>query len=138
MPVPGLTLSARSAAKLRYLVVVGSAAIIDLGGFVLLVASGAAVPVAAALSFLVAAAYNYLLISRIVFRQRSQMGRFGLFLAVGLFGLFVNTGVTWMASAFGIPHLFAKGAGIGVAFLFNTALNICVVFGPGYSRSHTR
>lgn len=121
-------LSALRLSQLRYFLVVASAAVVDLGGFALLAKLGAPVPIAAAISFLVAAAYNYFLISRLVFRQQSEIVKFGLFIAVGTVGLCVNAGITWMASALGTQYLLAKIIGIGVAFFVNTALNIRVVF----------
>lgn len=124
----GLRLSPRRESQFRYLAVVGTAAVIDLGGFVILARAGLPVPLAAATSFLLAALFNYNAAARFVFRQRSEARRFGMFLLVGMIGLGVNTGITWWASASGVPNLGAKLAGIGVAFLVNTALNVTVVF----------
>lgn len=111
-----------------YLAVVAGAAAIDLGGFVLLERAGVAVAPAAAASFLLAAAFNYTVNARLVFRQAATTGRFLLFLAVGMVGLTVNTGVTAGAHELGAAPALAKTIGIGVAFFVNAALNVLVVF----------
>lgn len=111
-----------------YLAVVAAAAVIDLGGFLLLEGAGAPVAAAAASSFLCAAAFNYVVNAKLVFRQPPSTSRFLLFLAVGMVGLTVNTGTTAGAHALGVAPLFAKAIGIGVAFFVNAALNVLVVF----------
>jgi putative flippase GtrA len=113
---------------IRLIAVGGGAAAIDLGGFLTLVACRVPVPIAAASSFLMAAAFNYLCSSRLVFRSRPTVRRFGVFLAFGMIGLLVNAGTTWMASESGLPPYQAKIAGIGLAFFFNAAMNVLVVF----------
>lgn len=131
MPRLDLTPSPLRLTQFRYLAVVGSAAFIDLFGFAALQRLPIPVPVAAATSFLAAAVYNYNMSARFVFRQAPQVGRLGLFLLVGMVGLSVNTGVTWWASVAGAADLVAKAAGIGVAFVVNTLLNVSVVFRRG-------
>jgi putative flippase GtrA len=119
---------AQASTGARYLAVVGTAAVLDLGGFLLLTRVGTPVPPAAALAFLAAAAFNYSASARWVFRQPPTARRFLLFLATGLVGLLVNTGVTASAHAAGLAPGLAKLAGIGVAFFVNAALNVTVVF----------
>lgn len=113
---------------LQYLAVVGAAAVIDLGGFLILERLGVIVPVAAVASFTAAAAFNYSVNARVVFGQRATAMRFGLFFALGLVGLSVNAGVTTLAHFVGFWPVFAKMAGIGVAFVVNTFANYVFVF----------
>lgn len=127
--ISGAPKAARTGAL--YLAVVAAAAVIDLGGFLLLERAGLPVAPAAAVSFLCAAAFNYSVNSRLVFRQAATSSRFLLFLAVGLVGLTVNTGMTSAAHALGVVPALAKTIGIGTAFLFNAALNVLVVFRAG-------
>lgn len=124
--IPGGSSAARTGAL--YLAVVGAAAVIDLGGFVLLERAGAPIAPAAAFSFLCAAVFNYSVNARVVFRQAATSSRFLLFLAVGLMGLTVNTGVTAGAHALGAAPALAKTIGIGAAFFVNAGLNVLVVF----------
>lgn len=112
----------------RYVVVGGSAAVVDLGGFVLLSSAGLDVGPAAATSFSVAALYNFTLSALVVFRVAPTWRRFALFAAFATIGLAVNTGVT-VAAALWLPDALAKTAGIGVAFGVNFWLNHSVVFG---------
>jgi putative flippase GtrA len=109
----------------------GIAAIVDAGGFALLLRAGLGVAAAATASFCTAAVVNYVLSSRFVFAGRTSAQGFALFFVVALIGLTVNLGVT-LAGVYwvGLPPLMAKIAGIGVAFLVNFALNLRIVFRP--------
>lgn len=111
----------------RYVLVGGSAAVVDLGGFVLLSLAGFGVGPAAATSFAMAAVWNFTLSSRLVFRVAASWRRFALFGAFALVGLAVNTGVT-VAAAHWLPGAMAKTIGIGVAFGVNFWLNHAIVF----------
>lgn len=111
----------------RYLLVGGSAAVIDLGGFVLLSDAGLDVAAAAAASFAVSAVYNFTFSSLAVFRVAPTWQRFALFMTFALVGLVVNTGITVLA-AYWLPDVLAKVTGIGVAFSANFWLNNTVVF----------
>ncbi len=113
----------------RYGMTGGIAAIVDAGGFALLIRLGLAIVASAAASFCVAALVNYWLTSRFVFGQGKSARGFVFFFAVALIGLAVNVGVT-SAGAYwiGLPPLVAKIAGIGTAFLVNFALNLGIVF----------
>lgn len=112
---------------MRYLLVGGSAALVDLGGFVLLREADFNTPVAAAVSFIFAAVYNFTLSSAVVFRLDSTWQRFMLFMAFALLGLVVNTGVTTLAAIW-LAGVLAKIAGIGVAFGVNFWMNNSLVF----------
>jgi putative flippase GtrA len=113
----------------RYVFTGGLAAIVDAGGFALLVMAKFAVAPAAATSFCVAAVVNYRLTSRMAFRHSATGRGFALFLLAALIGLLVNVSVTLSAIAvLGLPPLAAKIAGIGTAFLLNFALNVGIVF----------
>jgi putative flippase GtrA len=115
----------------RYGVTGGIAAIVDAGGFALLLEAGLAVPVAGTLSFCIAALVNYGLSSRFVFARSATAQGFALFFIAALIGLSVNLGVT-LAGVYlaGLAPVLAKVAGIGTAFLVNFALNLLVVFRP--------
>jgi putative flippase GtrA len=107
----------------------GIAAIVDAGGFALLLKAGLGVAAAGTASFGAAAVVNYVLSSRFVFAGRASPQGFALFFVVALIGLAVNLGVT-LAGVYwlGLPPLAAKITGIGVAFLVNFALNLRIVF----------
>jgi putative flippase GtrA len=109
----------------------GIAAIVDAGGFALLLHLGLGVAAAGTASFCTAAVVNYALSSRFIFAGRASPKGFFLFFGVALIGLAINLGITltgvyWL----GLPPLLAKIAGIGAAFLVNVALNLRIVFRP--------
>ncbi|HLG46684.1 MAG TPA: GtrA family protein [Reyranella sp.] len=116
---------------LRYGVTGGIAAIVDAGGFALLLAAGLAVAAAGTLSFCIAALVNYGLSSRFVFARSATPQGFVLFFVAALIGLSVNLGVT-LAGVYlaGLVPIVAKIVGIGTAFLVNFALNLLIVFRP--------
>lgn len=114
---------------LRYGLTGGTAAVVDLGGFLLLTSQDIAVAPAAVVSFVAAAVVNYMLTSRFVFASQASFRRFALFFAVALVGLAVNVGVTvFAADVLNLAPGLAKLAGIGTAFLLNFALNAGIVF----------
>ena len=114
---------------LRYGVTGGIAAIVDAGGFALLIAPGLGIAAAGTMSFCVAALVNYLLSSRFVFASGRSAQGFALFFVIALLGLTINLGVT-LAGVYlvGLPPVLAKIGGIGTAFLINFALNLRFVF----------
>lgn len=116
---------------LPYAMTGGVAAIVDAGGFALLVNAGLGVAAAGVLSFCTAAVVNYLLTSKLVFgRERSVRG-FALFLSAALIGLSINVGLTLIGFyVFGLPPLVAKIVGIGTAFFVNFLINLRIVFRP--------
>lgn len=124
---------------LRYALTGGTAAIVDLGGFVLLQSAGLGLALAAAGSFALAALVNFTLSARYVFAAAPSARLFGVFFAVMLGGLMINTAVTVLAgTALALPGWLAKCCGIGVAFGFNYVVNSRVVFrapSPGRWRS---
>jgi putative flippase GtrA len=114
---------------LKYGVTGGTAAVVDAGGFVLLVNAGLNVVVASCLSFCVAALVNYSLTSRFVFNREATVRGLAAFTAAALVGLMVNSSVTLLAIfAAGLPPLAAKLAGIGTAFIVNFVINLRIVF----------
>jgi putative flippase GtrA len=114
---------------LGYTATAGTAALVDVGGFVLLTGSGAPLLPAAIGSFLAAVLVNYLLSSRFVFKTKASGRGLMLFGAGALVGLIVNVGVTLGAAALlGLAPFAAKIIGIGTAFLFNYAINSKLVF----------
>ncbi len=113
----------------RYFCTAGVAAVVDVGGFVLLSAFGAAIAPAAVLSFVAAAVVNYLLTSRLVFGHAAAVRGFALFLGAALIGLAVNVTTTVLAAEeLGLPGWSAKILGVGVAFFVNFGLNAGIVF----------
>ena len=112
-----------------YALTAGAAAVVDAGGFALLVQTGMAIPAAGLLSFGVAAVVNYLLTSRIVFGHQPSLRGFALFLSAALVGLSVNVSLTVLGVyALGLQPVVAKLLGIGTAFFVNCLINLCVVF----------
>ena len=111
----------------RYVLVGGAAAVIDLGGFVILNGAGLPLAAAAAASFVIAAVFNFVLSSLIVFRTRPSWRQFLLFGTFALIGLGVNTGTTILVARW-CPDVIAKVVGIGTAFLVNFWMNHTIVF----------
>lgn len=113
----------------RYGLTAGTAAIVDIGGFMLLIWLAVPLVAAAVASFIVAAVVNYLLTTHFVFAQRAGWQMFGKFFAAALVGLTVNVGVTVLgATQLGLMEGLAKVLGVGVAFCFNFAVNALLVF----------
>ena len=112
----------------RYVVTGGAAAVIDLCGFLVLIALGTNVLPAAILSFLAANVANFRLSARYAFGHAPNVRRYPRFLGASLLGLGVNVAGTAAAAALGAPALLAKTFGIGVAFAVNFALNRLFVF----------
>ena len=112
----------------RYVLTGGTAALVDLGGFALLLHLSVPIAVAGTASFLAALLVNYALTARFVFGVRPGLNRLPVFALGALMGLCINMGVTLGLSALGLVPLLAKCAGIGTAFLFNFAINALVVF----------
>jgi putative flippase GtrA len=114
---------------LRYGVTGGIAAVVDAGGFALLVSAKLSIFAAGCLSFCIAALVNYSLTSRFVFNREATLRGLAAFTAAALVGLMVNIGVTLLAIfTVGLPPLAAKLAGIGTAFIVNFVINLRVVF----------
>jgi putative flippase GtrA len=108
----------------------GTAAIVDVAGFILLIDQGLSVVPAAICSFAVAAVVNYLLSSRFVFKSEASTRQFLLFAVAALVGLAVNVGVTYLkVTMFDLAPALAKVVGIGTAFLVNFTINRTLVFG---------
>lgn len=120
-----------------YLVTGGTAAVVDLGGFVVLDRLGMPIMPAAALSFLVAAGVNFLLSVHFVFRATARWSLFGMFLLMATVGFLLNVSITSLGvQVLSLDPALAKLNGIGIAFGFNFAMNALLVFGnddPGIS-----
>jgi putative flippase GtrA len=114
---------------LHYAVTGGIAAIVDAGGFVLLVNTNLGIVVAGCVSFCIAALVNYNLTSQFVFDREVTVRGFASFLLAALVGLAVNIGVTSMGVfMLGLPPLAAKLIGIAIAFFVNFLINLRIVF----------
>src|SRR6516225_8417755 len=97
---------------LLYMVTGGIAAIVDAGGFAILIKTKLGIVLAGTISFGVAALVNYRLTSQFVFNRNATMHGFALFLFAALTGLTVNVGVTVIGVfLLALPALVAKGAG---------------------------
>jgi putative flippase GtrA len=117
---------------LRYGVTGGIAAVVDAGGFALLVSAKLSIVVAGCLSFCIAALVNYSLSSRFVFDREATLRGLAAFTAAALIGLMVNVGVTLLGVfTMGLPPLAAKLMGIGTAFIVNFLINLRFVFHRG-------
>lgn len=114
-----------------YALAAGLAAVVDIGGFHLLVPRLGQVLPAAALSFVIAAIVNYGLSSVWVYRQDwRSLRRAALFLLFASLGLSINAGVTWLlASTLPVHATLAKLGGVATAFSFNFLVNTRLVFG---------
>ena len=120
-PIPGKLVG--------YFFTAGTAAVVDVGGFVLLTHWGLPILASATASFLLAAVVNYLLSSRFVFCAPVSGRGFLLFASAALVGLGVNVGITYVAATYLrlLPAL-AKIVGVGTAFLVNYTVNAKLVF----------
>ena len=113
----------------RYVLTGGSAAVIDLGGFTMLIALRFPVAAAATCSFTLAALTNYVLTSRFVYGRALSIRRLVGFTAFALMGMMVNVGVTVAVAVLtGAPAVASKLVGIGTAFLLNFWVNSAFVF----------
>lgn len=113
----------------RYLLTGGSAAVVDVCVFAALIRAGSPVVVAATASFLVGSVVNYLLASRFVFPHARSLRRYLMFLAGASAGLVVNVALTsFLVTHTPLVPVAAKIVSIGVAFVFNFAINALVVF----------
>lgn len=114
---------------LRYLVTGGIAAIVDVGGFTLLLFAEMSLVPAATVSFCLAAIVNYTLTSRFVFECEATTQRFPAFFLGALIGLGINVLVTAvLAIMTPFNAVLAKVVGIGIAFLINFTINTKFVF----------
>lgn len=115
---------------IRYFFTAGAAAVVDAGGFaVLLGALHLPVAPAAVLSFCVATLVNYMLSSRFVFASAVTARAYATFFLAAVVGMGVNVGTTTMIISYvGLQPVLAKIAAIGAAFLLNFWLNNRVVF----------
>jgi putative flippase GtrA len=113
----------------RYLVTGGTAALVDLAIFLLLVPVLGSVAVAATISTAIAIVVNYTLSRRFTFRVEGSRGRAGLFVLGACVGLVINATTTTQIAALDVaPAAFAKLCGTGLAFVFNFLFNHFVVF----------
>jgi putative flippase GtrA len=114
---------------LQYALTGGIAAVVDAGGFVLLVNARLSIVAASCLSFCIAALVNYNLTSRFVFNREATLSGFASFMAAALIGLTVNIGGTFVGVFIvGLPPLAAKLVGIATAFIVNFLINLRIVF----------
>jgi len=112
----------------RYILTGGAAALVDLGGFAMLLQFPVPIALAGTASFALAVLVNYTLTSRFVFQVQPGLQRLPAFALGALAGLCINMGGTLGLSALGFAPVLAKCAGIGMAFLFNYAINAAVIF----------
>ncbi|MCE6968671.1 GtrA family protein [Cereibacter sphaeroides] len=114
---------------IQYGLTAGVAAVVDVGGFALLLPAGVPLVPAATISFLLANVVNYRLTASFVFGTAPSLRRYPKFLGAAAAGLVVNVGVTALAAGMlGLAPVAAKVVGVGVAFFANFALNALIVF----------
>jgi putative flippase GtrA len=114
---------------LRYGVTGGIAAVVDAGGFALLVSAKLGIFAAGCLSFCIAALVNYSLTSRFAFNREATLRGLAAFTAAALIGLMVNVAVTLLGVfTMGLAPLAAKLMGTGTAFIVNFLINLRFVF----------
>lgn len=116
-----------------YFIVGGIAAVVDIGGFMLLTGTFGIIWFwAALLSFLAAVAVNYLLSIRFVFESGVRFPRHqevALVLVVSAIGLLLNEAVLWvMLEAFGAGRLPAKLVATALVFLWNYGARQSFIF----------
>jgi putative flippase GtrA len=104
-----------------YLVVGGSAFLVELVTFLLLLSGGVAPIPASVASFVVASAANYALSNLLAFARGDvsrgqEMLRFAV---VALVGLGLNTAVVWILLALGAPAVFAKVSAVAPVLMWN-------------------
>jgi putative flippase GtrA len=105
------------------------AAIVDIGGFVLLSSARVPIIMAAACSFIAATVVNYLLTSRFVFCEIASLRRYAVFLTGTLTALVVNVLLTSSGIFyFGLPRGGAKTIAVGATFFLSFWINARVVF----------
>jgi len=128
------TFSAERRGFVRYFVVGGVAACVDIGLFTLFARQlGLPYQPVAAGSFLLATLVNYLLSVRFVFHSGQRFGRrweIAMVYVVSAVGLAINAGILWAAVE--IAHadlLVAKVAATGVVFFWNYLARRLFVFG---------
>jgi putative flippase GtrA len=127
--VQPMTESGMIAKFARYVITGGTASVVDLLSFRLLLSIALPIWFAAIASWTIAAVVNYNLASRFVFR-RSTSRKGGLqFLLGAVIGLCINAGVTlFLAQQVMFDPLTSKLIGIGSAFIFNFWINVLWVF----------
>lgn len=122
---------------LRYLIVGGTAALVDVTGFGLTRSLGIPLVAGATASFLAAAIVNFLLSARWVFGVAPTLRKFGPFLFGTLAGLTANVVVTAMSvGRLGLSWGASKLLGIAVALVLNW-INANIAFNRGADRSLT-
>ncbi|MDA8051021.1 MAG: GtrA family protein [Rhodospirillales bacterium] len=126
-----------------YFVVGGLAAIVDIGGFMLLTgAFGIPWFWAALASFVVSAAVNYLLSIRFVFESGVRFRRhheMALVLLVSVIGLGFNEAALWlMIAGVDLGRLPAKVIATGVVFLWNYSARQRFIFRAARARVRRR
>ena len=113
----------------RYLLTGGSAAVVDIAIFAAEMRLGMPLIPAATLSFVAGTVVNYSLSARYVFHQPRSLRGYFKFSAVAVVGLIINVTLTALLAAHTpLPPVAAKIVAIGVAFVFNFAINALVVF----------
>ena len=114
----------------RYALAGSSAAVVDVGGFGLLVTAGVQIVPAAICSFLAATVVNFFASSLWVFNARVSAGRYVLFFSGTLFSLLVNVTVTSACVIrLGLPLGVSKLMAVGATFLVSYWINAHLVFG---------
>lgn len=114
---------------LKYGLTGGFAAIIDIGGFILLMAIGLSAFPAATISYLVAVSTNYALTSHFIYATPPTLRGWLHFILFAALGLCLNVLITLtMLNYLEYPALVAKATGVGIAFVANFLMVNFIVF----------
>lgn len=114
-----------------YLIVGGSAFVVDIGCFVVLAATGLQVLVASALSFVMATIVNYFLSYKLAFvgGRFERVNEIMRLFVVALIGLGLNTFFVWLLiTCTPIPPVMAKVAAVPLVFGWNFLGRRSIVF----------
>lgn len=116
-----------------YLIVGGSAFVVDIGSFLALQAVGLQLLAASALAFVAATAFNYVLSYRLAF-SRGKYGRgeeIGRLAFVALVGLGLNTALVWLfVDIGGVLPVIAKVVAVPIVLVWNFLGRRLLVFRP--------
>lgn len=118
----------------RYILASVGALAVDMGCFLLLLATGTGAVAASAIGYCAGIAAHWLVSSRAVFtegvapRGQGRNWQKALFVVSALVGLGITTAIVGMSEAAGIDPRIAKLAAIGVSFLATWLMRSRIVF----------
>lgn len=120
----------------RYIAVSAAALVTDMGVFLVALNAGMDAVLAAALGYCCGIQLHWLLSSRFVFADgvrspgRARFGQQTLFVASGLVGLMITSGVVAVGRELGFAAEFSKLVAVAASFAITWLLRAVVVFRP--------